>query len=580
MQRWSVLIAVLVCLAATRADGSGHESSEILEEELSGSAAETERVSYPLVVQDTRFFNNQTAERSGPPLQVSLGSPDHYSRIFYSPREGALAGELLEGLKRDDTVLDVGAEAGVFALTAARKGARVTALEADQHLAEHIERSARLNGVSDRALVLNWLASSRSGYATVFGKGARGCTYTAGQTTNLSTEEYTRRVSTVPTRTIDDAIREGMISPPSVVRISAEGSEEFVLAGMQRLLAGEGARAPRAVLVAVYPYQLRRVLQFMQIRGFDATPPIALEDAPPGLDPADARAAAGAWGSARSFGDAELESPALLEFYKHSVYDFFRAQMQGGGITPLAFTFRQRRTSQFRGARLPGAAPAAPRCVGGAGDADSELGTSPEAAREGGGGVAEWTVRWTGAGFRSAHAAPAAGAGGAGPREGGAGAGHEKAGDGDGEAEGLSEELVTLVTAASADYFDRLRNLVGSAHVAEPDLPVLVYDMGLTRAQRREATALPPPPSCSQRACFPGVPARRAVPRRAVLRGWESSAGELARRRLRGGTACGCARTRLSSTLRTCGRLQTTRGRCRWLWMRRGSAPWPGRSAR
>ena len=100
-------------------------------------------------------------------------------------------------------------------------------------------------------------------------------------------------------------------------------------------------------------------------------------------------------------------------------------------------------------------------------------------------------MRWTGAGFRSAHAAPAAGAGGAGPREGGAGAGHEKAGDGDGEAEGLSEELVTLVTAASADYFDRLRNLVGSAHVAEPDLPVLVYDMGLTRAQRREATALP-----------------------------------------------------------------------------------------
>ena len=50
----------------------------------------------------------------------------------------------------------------------------------------------------------------------------------------------------------------------------------------------------------------------------------------------------------------------------------------------------------------------------------------------------------------------------------------------------LSEAPVTLVSASSEDYFDRLRNLVGSVHAAEPDLQILVYDMGLTREQRRE----------------------------------------------------------------------------------------------
>ena len=173
---------------------------------LKGSAEETGGAQYPIVVQDTRFFNNQSSSHTGPPLQVSLGNPDHYSRIFYSPREGALATILLDEIQSDDSVLDVGAETGVFALTAARKGARVTALEvssprqkphgrpptlsprtltgtlrhfcsdrcvhfqADQDLAAEIERSARLNGVSDRTLVLTWLASSHNGYATIFGK--------------------------------------------------------------------------------------------------------------------------------------------------------------------------------------------------------------------------------------------------------------------------------------------------------------------------------------------------------------------------------------------------------------------------
>ena len=52
----------------------------------------------------------------------------------------------------------------------------------------------------------------------------------------------------------------------------------------------------------------------------------------------------------------------------------------------------------------------------------------------------------------------------------------------------------------SQDFFDRLENLIGSVHTTEPDLRIVVYDMGLTRAQRRQVPAstlcllLPPPP--------------------------------------------------------------------------------------
>jgi hypothetical protein len=48
---------------------------------------------------------------------------------------------------------------------------------------------------------------------------------------------------------------------------------------------------------------------------------------------------------------------------------------------------------------------------------------------------------------------------------------------------GMSEAPLSLVTGVSKDFYDRLQNLVGSVHAAEPDMPIVVYDMGLTREQ-------------------------------------------------------------------------------------------------
>src|SRR5690606_9096120 len=53
------------------------------------------------------------------------------------------------------------------------------------------------------------------------------------------------------------------------------------------------------------------------------------------------------------------------------------------------------------------------------------------------------------------------------------------------EISGPSSPLV-IVTAASGAYFDRLSNLIGSLHFWEPDKPIVVYDIGLSKEQVKE----------------------------------------------------------------------------------------------
>lgn len=47
----------------------------------------------------------------------------------------------------------------------------------------------------------------------------------------------------------------------------------------------------------------------------------------------------------------------------------------------------------------------------------------------------------------------------------------------------LEEEEVVIVTAGNQHFFDRLENLIGSVHLWEPKLTIVVYDLGLTSKQ-------------------------------------------------------------------------------------------------
>jgi hypothetical protein len=61
----------------------------------------------------------------------------------------------------------------------------------------------------------------------------------------------------------------------------------------------------------------------------------------------------------------------------------------------------------------------------------------------------------------------------------------------------LAHPDIVMVTAASHQYMARLRNFVGSMHVWEPEMPIVVYDLGLHEEDRIEM------------ACWRGVTVRR-----------------------------------------------------------------------
>jgi FkbM family methyltransferase len=154
---------------------------------------------FPVIVDDIRYLNNLTEQRVGAPIKLWIRDPNQYSRIFFSQREGELSTEVLEGIvPGKDVVLDIGPNVGVFALTAARLGARVVAVEADGVYAASVSKGAKINGLEDKVLVAEWLPSSHEGFATVFAKGERGCTYTGPATCNMTgQQEYVRAVNLV-----------------------------------------------------------------------------------------------------------------------------------------------------------------------------------------------------------------------------------------------------------------------------------------------------------------------------------------------------------------------------------------------
>jgi hypothetical protein len=52
--------------------------------------------------------------------------------------------------------------------------------------------------------------------------------------------------------------------------------------------------------------------------------------------------------------------------------------------------------------------------------------------------------------------------------------------------EGDKYDKLVIVTACTASYYMRLKNLVGSIHFWEPGLKIIIYDIGLRRKQRQE----------------------------------------------------------------------------------------------
>jgi FkbM family methyltransferase len=124
---------------------------------------------------------------------------------------------LLHYLKPADLFVDVGANAGAYALLAASRGAAVVA----------VEPNAKSRAFLQRSLALNGLAADVVGKAVTDRGGAVHMDLRLDATASI-VEAGSQSAVEVPATTLDDLVRD---RPVKLLKIDVEGAEPLVLAG-------------------------------------------------------------------------------------------------------------------------------------------------------------------------------------------------------------------------------------------------------------------------------------------------------------------------------------------------------------
>lgn len=147
----------------------------------------------------------------------------------------------LETINSESTVLDIGANIGLYTLLAAKRGARVFAIEADPINAISLRHHIEINNFMDRVTVFE-MAATDSATTVVISRDK----LNPGQTNILS-----RGIpgETVIGRTIDSL----NLPPIDVCKMDIEGAELMALNGMQETL----ARSPN----------MRLIMEFAEVLG-------------------------------------------------------------------------------------------------------------------------------------------------------------------------------------------------------------------------------------------------------------------------------------------------------------------------
>lgn len=151
---------------------------------------------------------------------------------FYDKNQRKL---FCEAIKPGSTVLDVGANVGIYTLLAAKRGARVFAIEADPKTVEMLRHNIELNGFEDRVTVFPMAVGEREGTVTLY-----------RHEENRGHSNLFDGVDpvAVPCRTIDSLD----LPPIDVCKMDIEGSELSALKGMEATI----RRSPEMKLLIEY----------------------------------------------------------------------------------------------------------------------------------------------------------------------------------------------------------------------------------------------------------------------------------------------------------------------------------------
>lgn len=149
---------------------------------------------------------------------------------------------LLNSLRPDDILFDVGACVGLVSVHAAARCAQVVAFEPDPHYLSRLRRNLSLNNVNN-VRVEGVALSNEVGTAVLFTDGVEGRSPSLRQVGERGEVQ-------VETVTLDDYLERTNIWP-SAIKMDIEGAEILALRGARRLLGSE--RAPRMIFLELHP---------------------------------------------------------------------------------------------------------------------------------------------------------------------------------------------------------------------------------------------------------------------------------------------------------------------------------------
>lgn len=165
-------------------------------------------------------------------IQETIGiSLWHYPDLYEREERKVFCASVTPGC----TVLDVGANIGIYTLLAAKRGARVFAVEADPANAVALRHHVELNGFSERV--------------TVFEIAATECAKTVPLYRNPRNSGGSNLFRGQPSGAVEGRTLDSLALPPiDVCKMDIEGSELMALAGMQ----GTIERSPNLRLLIEY----------------------------------------------------------------------------------------------------------------------------------------------------------------------------------------------------------------------------------------------------------------------------------------------------------------------------------------
>jgi FkbM family methyltransferase len=198
-------------------------------------------VKWRLIKRKLPFIKNlKDFEKSG--VKFNVNNAIEHLRVVGHGGETEYTSAMLQNLRPNDILFDVGANVGMVALHAASI-CRTIAFEPDPLIRRRLEANAALN--PDRTLEIEGIAISDSdGVVDLYTDGD------AGNSPSLVHQRGERGRVSVSSRSIDSIIDEGTFPRPTVIKLDIEGAEILALRGATRLLAS--SNRPRALFIEVH----------------------------------------------------------------------------------------------------------------------------------------------------------------------------------------------------------------------------------------------------------------------------------------------------------------------------------------